>query len=366
MITRLRHIPMAFFATLILCAFTSCAPALALDDDWDEFLPHSGQSILDMLNRQEVVEITLEADFRSLAENRNSDNYLAADFTYKDEAGVKHGYQVKVKPRGKFRRRVCDFPPLKLKFSKEELEASGLNEMNELKLVTHCLDDKLQGNEQVVREYLLYKMYNELTPMSLRVQLAKITYIDRGDKDKKTTRWAFLIEDEEELEQRHEAEVCECMGQQKENIQETHEKILSVFQYMIGNTDWNLEMVRNVKLLRTGVEKLIPVPYDFDFSAMVSAPYARPNVDFNQRSINDRIFMGYSSSTDELYSTFSYFKSKKEDLYEIIWNCRQLDNTSKDAMSAYLDSFYMLIDDLPAFQKMVFSKFNAGETEITR
>ena len=332
-----------------------------MEDDWQDFIPHSNQSILDMLSRQEVVEITLSINFDSLISKRNTEEYMPAGFTYENEKGVMQSYQIKVKPRGKYRRRVCDFPPLKLKFSKDELEAAGLSDMNELKLVTHCLDDKLQGNEQVLREYLIYKMYNELTPMSLRVQLAKITYRDSGGKGKKLTRWAFLIEDEEELEARKGGQICDCLGQQKDAIQPTHERIASLFQYMIGNTDWNLEMLRNVKLLRTGDEKLIPVPYDFDFSALVSAPYAKINSDLGQRNIRDRVFMGLTSSADEIYPTISYFKTKKEALYKIVWSFKQLNDESRAEMAAYLDSFYLVVDDMQRVQSELFEKRQATE-----
>ncbi len=349
MIARLNKTTMAFFAAILLYSLVCQTSVSASTPDFTN-------SILDVLNRQEVVKITITADFDSLIGHRNTEEYLEGGFSFQDEEGVRHSYGVKVKPRGKFRRRTCDFPPLKLKFSKKELEKNGLSHMNELKLVTHCLDDKAQGNSLLMREYLVYKMYNELTPMSFRVQLAKITYVDSSGKGKKMTRWGFLIEDVEELEFRKGGQVCDCMGQQKDAMQPTHERMASVFQFMIGNSDWSVEMNRNLKLLRIGDEKLIPVPYDFDFSAVVGAPYARPNTNLGQLSVSQRIFMGYAGSAEEVYSTISYFKSKKPTLYQLILKFKYLDEDTRVEMINYLDEFYQLVEDPLKLEESMFPR----------
>lgn len=336
---------------LTWASFQSCTPSMAMDD-WEDLLPHSGQSLFDMVNRQEVVEMTIVTNLDSLLQNRFTDDYSAATFSFEDVAGVEHTYQAKLKARGRFRRKVCDFPPLKLKFSKKDLEAAGLNEMNEMKLVTHCLDDKATSRELILREYLAYKMYNELTPNSLRTQLVKITYRDAKDPGNKIKRWGFLIEDAEELTYRLGASVCECMGKEPNELNTSHERIVSLFQYMIGNTDWDIKMLRNVELIKIGDDKLIPVPYDFDFSTLVSAPYARPNSDVGQRSMAERVFMGSTQSSEAMYSTISYFKLKREKLLGIVRDFRQLDSASRDAIIAYLDSFYLTIESQEASQQM--------------
>ena len=162
--------------------------------------------------------------------------------------------------------RVCDFAPLKLNFSKKDLVKAGLKEFDKLKLVTHCMDDKSISKEAVMREYLAYKLYNELSNVSLRVQLVKITYVDVNTGEKIKNRYGFLIEDIDELAARNNAEVYERMNVQDNQLIATAENNHSFFQYMIGNADWDLKMLRNVKLLqdkRNG--KITVVPFDFDF-----------------------------------------------------------------------------------------------------
>lgn len=327
---------------------------MLLEEDQGGLVPHSDQSIFSMMNQQQVLEVTLETDIDSILQKRKTEEYTDAAFTYEDANGVKHSFKAKTKPRGKFRRMTCDFPPLKLKFSKDELEAAGLTEMNEIKLVTHCLDDKELARGLVLREYLAYKLYNELTPYSYRVQLVKVTYVDKSNPDYNMTRYGFLIEDKEELSWRNNGEVVEKMGVQAGELSASNERLAAVFQYMIGNTDWSVSMARNLDLLQKDANKLVPVPYDFDFSGLVAAPYARPNVDVGQKRVGERVFMGKATSAQELYATLNYFRTKKDDLLEIVNGFTLLDTGSREAILAYLEGFFQEIETQESAQKAMF------------
>ncbi len=354
--TRIVKTNLLLLAILALLAFSSCASVNLMEDDLNGYRPHTDQSLFMMMSQQPIVELTLVTELDTLLQKRKVVDYQPADFSYVDEKGVLHSFQAKVRPRGKFRRMTCDFPPLKLKFSKNELEAAGLNDMNELKLVTHCLDDKDVSKGLVMREYLAYKLYNELTTNSFRVQLAKITYIDKNNPSYRLNRFGFLIEDEEELSWRTNGKVVEQLGLNASDLNPTHEKIASLFQYMIGNTDWNVEMRRNLELLERPDGTLIPVPYDFDFSGIVGAPYARPNVDVGQKRVGERVFMGGSTSARELYATLSYFRSKKGALIGIVNDFSQLDIETRQAIIAYFEQFYAEIETLETTQQTIFAK----------
>lgn len=336
----------------------SCTTTSYLEDGENAAVPHSDRSLFSLLNQQKVVELTLITEIDSLLQKRKAEAYQDAEFSYADEQGGQHSFQAKVKVRGKFRRMTCDFPPLKLKFSKEELESAGLTEMNEMKLVTHCLDDKMVSKEMVLREYLAYKLYNELTPNSLRVQLAKITYQDKANPDYRMTRYGFLIEDQEEITWRTGTESIEKMGYNASQLSASHEKLASVFQYMIGNTDWSIEMLRNVELLQKQDGKLVPVPYDFDFSGLVSAPYARPNVDVGQKRVGERVFMGNAANAQDLYATLNYFRTKQDDLIEIVEQFELLTPTTRESIVAYLIGFFEEIKTQETAQEYLFKLRN--------
>ena len=49
--------------------------------------------------------------------------------------------------------------------------------------------------------------------------------------------------------------------------------LASVFQYMIGNFDWHITRLHNVKMF-SDEENHFMLPYDFDYSGFVNAHYA--------------------------------------------------------------------------------------------
>ncbi len=66
--------------------------------------------------------------------------------------------------------------------------------------------------------------------------------------------------------------------------------VLSVFQYMIGNTDWSVRALHNVVLLKEDPTALpIVVPYDFDWCGLVNAPYAVPAEQSAYRVSQDQV-----------------------------------------------------------------------------
>lgn len=300
------------------------------------------ESIFDKLSNGNVLEMTLETDLTFLIDNKNTDDYIPAQITYKNSSGLAINRQLKVKPRGKFRRRVCDVPPLKLKFKKEDLAKENMKSFNKLKLVTHCLDEKGLSKELILKEYLAYKLYNELTPYSFRVQLVKITYQDSGNEGRKMKRWGFLIESTSQVEERLNGVECEnSMGLPESDFHAGAENIQSMFQYMIGNSDWSLSMARNVKLIKLEKnQKVVPVPYDFDFSGLVGAPYAIPAPSLNLTNSKERVFLGNADSIPELNATESFFKTKKKGLMKTVNKFKWLSADSKIEIMEYLESFF--------------------------
>ena len=346
-----------FMAAVVAPAFGSPSAS----QDWGGYLPHSGQSIFDIINQQEVVEMTLTGDIDSLVQVRKTREYRKANLSYVDELGVEHTYQVRVKPRGKFRRRVCDFPPLKIKFSKDELAAAGLSKHNDIKLVTHCMDDAEYNETLILREYLAYKLYNELSPNSLRTQLIKITYQDKHNKRNKKTQYGFLIEDVDEMAERVGGVECDnCHGLTQEQVHVSQEKIVALFQYMIGNVDWDMTMQRNVKLVKMSDGTHIPVPYDFDFSVFVDAPYLKPNPDLQQTKAFERIYLGFAKETSQLYNTIAYFKTKRDALFDIIHNFSHLGKRERFELELYVKSFFDMLDTRENAENMIFRKKTYG------
>jgi len=315
----------------------------------------------------DVLEVTLESDWSNLIENRKVEMSSPASLTFEDATGTSHKLEIDVALRGKFRRRVCAFPPIKLKFSKKDLRKRGLGDHNDIKLVTHCLGDKKAGNENVLKEYLTYKMYNELTPNSLRVKLIKITYVDTAKKLPKTKRYAFIIEDTDEMAERLGGTECDCMYPDVAKVNEQMIAKMSMFQYLVGNEDWNLPMGRNLKyVIRTGGQHAIPVAYDFDFSGLVNTSYALPNVDYKLGSIQDRIYLGHPASDEIMEKAIKDIQVKRTDFINVIESFELLSGKTKKEMIAYMDSCYELIGELEkAGGKQWYATLSKGSNVLT-
>ncbi|KAA3626635.1 MAG: hypothetical protein DWQ02_20290 [Bacteroidetes bacterium] len=299
------------------------------------------KSFFDAISADNIINVTIETNITELIENRKVDKYMPATMKWQDNSGIWNTYEVGVKPRGKFRRRICDFPPLKIKLSKNELAESGFATYNKLKLVTHCVEDKGEGNSNLIKEYLAYKLYNELNANSFRVQLIKITYVDNVGDYGEETRYGFIIESKKELAARLGGVECEdCYNPTTEMLSGKDLGITAIFQYMIGNADWDIPMVKNLALVKLNEGKMIPVPYDFDFAGLVSTDYAIPNPNYGLTSIKDRVYLGTELNNNQMRTLLKYFVDKKKDLERIVKDLKPLKFGDRQEVLGYLNEFY--------------------------
>lgn len=306
-------------------------------------LAQAQQTIFDELYSSEMLEITIETDLTNLIDNRKEDEYQRGTFTFDNHSGEAETHDIKLKARGKFRRKVCDFPPIKLNFSKGRLLERGyLAEYDKLKLVTHCLDDNFASKENVAKEYLAYKLYSELTDKSYRAQLVKITYIDSKKKISRIKSYGFILEDVDEMAHRVGGNKCdECINLPANQLSAKDENIMAVFQYMIGNADYSLSMARNLKFVQpyTG-GGVIPVPYDFDFAGLVAPSYAIPNADYGLVSVKQRVFLGNRTDSAMLSATLQLFVSRRSAMEDLVDDLKLLSRQGRGEVRRYLDSFY--------------------------
>lgn len=302
--------------------------------------------IFDMLNYQEVLEVSLETELNKIITNRRSDEKYPAVFSFTDKVGEEQSWNIKVNLRGRFRRTKCEeMPPLKLNFKKGDLKAKGLSKFDDLKLVTHCVDNEEEAKELLLKEYLAYKLFNHITDESFRVQLLKINYVDVHTKSTKE-HWGILIEDTAQMRSRIGGEKAGVEINLTADAYHTDNlKKVALFQYMIGNLDWDIHSIRNVKLVKKG-EKLVAVPYDFDFSFFVDAPYLLVNPNFKINKKTDRVYLGFEEDLLEMEEIITHFKSKKRAIYKTIRKFRLLNESTRREIIKYLDSFYYNIDEI--------------------
>ncbi len=294
-----------------------------------------------IFNIESVVELSILADISHLINNREIEELPAKVVLNFDNINLEFNGTVEV--RGNFRRNAnnCDFPPLRLRFDDAEIKGTLLNGNHNLKIVTHCKDKSSQFIQFMGKEYTTYKIYNIISPYSLKVKMVNITYIDEQNDFNPIRNKAFLIEDIDNLADKFN------MKEYEENLfeKDVDQDILlqlSVFQFMIGNTDWIIPLAKNLKFITDG-EKYIPVPYDFDYTGIVGTDYSigsTPSI--LQPPV--RKFKGPCYDINDLQVEFEEFRDKKESILNLISTSPHLKSNSGKNMKNYIEDFYDIID----------------------
>lgn len=302
-------------------------------------------TIFDQLQSKKVEKVIITLPIDSLMVNKNTNKSFDASFTYWDQNGQAYKKNIKVKPRGKSRRRHCSFSPLRLTFAKEDLRHHGLRDKHRsLKLVTHCNLSE-SANANVLKEYLTYKIYNQITDYSLQVQLLQITYKDT-ESSKTMEYYGFLLEDIDALAERLGGKESNTYGKMMTDFEPTNADHFTLFQFMIGNEDWEIPVRRNLKYIHLEQEdQFLLIPYDFDMTGLVAVEYARPNTNLGMQAVTQRFFMGNFKNKVERKKALSHFRSKRKPIYQLIRDCDLLSSTQRVQMREYLNSFFFLIKD---------------------
>lgn len=299
------------------------------------------ETIFDQWMYDDYLEITLETDLSIFTDGSRFDQgYQDADFIYENADGEEEVFDMKIRMRGKFRRKNCTFPPLKLNFDKDDMEARGWYNDDEYKLVTPCVSGPV-GREYVLKEYLAYKIYQELSDIHFRVQLVKFTIADR-ESNKKHKGWGFIIEDGKTLERRYNVNRCsDCYSLSSNQFNQENLRTTALFQYLVGNADWSVTLNKNIEILQSEADssQFFVVPYDFDYSGFVNPTYAAPNSDYNLKSVRERVFLSDLSDQD-MQPAINKFLEEKQDIMALIKNFKRLNYTARQDVMGYIESFY--------------------------
>ena len=289
---------LALFAVSIVCVAAGNAGAAPLFDD------------------SAVIDLALTGPFGELFENKESDEYLPFDLATGDTT-----LDIDVRLRGHSRRRVCDFPPLRLKFSPETANGTLFEGQDKLKLVTHCRNYD-RGEQDMLEEYLAYRIFNVISDLSFRVRPIKADYVDTGGRLPKVAaqRHGFVIESDDETAARLGMVEVSIPGVPKSRHNLHQAALVYVFQYLIANTDWSLVKAdydegccHNTKLFERDGEVFL-VPYDFDLAGLVNAQYAFPDPLLRIDKVTDRLYRGVCTDREILRQALREIYSKREQI----------------------------------------------------
>lgn len=303
------------------------------------------RSLFDLLpDTNAPIPVQIMVNLTNLKDSRWEELEEKGVLSFHGKDGQYQQWRFKAELRGKYRRKHCDFPPLKLDFSKKDLQLRNLLPFDDLKVVTHCIDDPT-GSTNVLREYLAYKLYQEVTPYSYRVRLLEIEYVDTGAGNHSFTQLGFFIEDTDAMAHRLGLEIRDTFNLPGTAVAQDNEIDHALFQYLIGNGDYKLNISRNMKIGWSAKEqKFILVPYDFDFSGLVDAEYAVPQASHQIANVRERVYLGHPHPDALMNRAFERFRSLRPAFEQVIEQASWLPRSSQRYASSYLDSFYKEIE----------------------
>lgn len=298
-------------------------------------------SFFEMLEDMDPLNITIETDVEAYIDQKDStdEKFQQALMIVEKPDGTTMRLDIEVRPRGVTRKELCDFPPMMVKAPKELREEFNLRKTDHIKLVSYCKkDEKFQ--DLVMKEMLNYKLFSTMSDYSYAVKLAKVRYTDSGRNFDPVEMMSFMIEPTDGMADRHKCKLVDDDTAIK-TVYKEHYKNFVVFQYMIGNTDWNLSARHNIRLLKCDQDKgPIPVPYDFDYSGLVNAPYAKPHPMLPIDKVTERLFQWRGSAEEDFSETFQLFNDKKSAFYKLCSEFPHLDAEIRQEIIGFLDQFY--------------------------
>lgn len=298
-----------------------------------------------------ALAVTLRTDVSRIRQTRSVDEELPGTLIYTAADGTEVSVPVRVRARGNFRRqaRNCSFPPLRLNLAGRDARGTLFEGQDKLKLVTPCHDTREQYQQYVLHEYLAYRTYQLLTPVSYRVRLLRVTYEDPdGGYDTRTVT-AFVIEDDEQMARRNHATLGGWEQLHPGLLDPEPAALMNLFQFMIGNTDYSTVYFHNATGIRTEEGKNQAVPYDFDWSGVVSARYAVPDEQLPIRSVQQRLFRGFCHVADEA-GLIQRFNDAREGIWSLYEAMEELAPRERERALRYYQQFYDVINDPRKFR----------------
>lgn len=272
--------------------------------------------------------------------------WRAATLTLPDEDGKAVTVPVRARTRGIWRLHNCEFPPIRLNFKGDDTKHTALHGLDKPKLVNFCRNSDAY-EIYLLQELQLYRVYNLLTPVSHRVRLLRMTYVDSASAKPMTTRYAFLEEEPEALAERLGGRFLRQKGASPGDLDEYQDALFGVFQYMIGNTDFAVSALHNVELVTMPDMAIDPVAYDFDYSGAVNTRYAVPSEKLPIRNVRERLFRGYCEPDSAFTKAFARFREQKDSIYALYHDPigQMLPKRVVDETLSYFDEFYDTISD---------------------
>ena len=302
-------------------------------------------------------ELTLTTNFKQInADTGDPGPWRSATVSYTSDGEVKT-HTARIRTRGRSRLKICDrFPPLWLDFAKEDVKGTVLQHLNRFKLVSPC---KFAPDYEryVVGEYNVYRIHALFTPFSHRTRLLKMTVKDSASGKEQFTKYAFALEDVDELAARLDGQKLPVTGLMNTDLEPKQTALMGLLAYMVANTDFSFSARHNLEFINKE-GKIYPIIFDYDQAGVINTAYAVPDPQLGIQRVTDRVYRGLCVPTDTLRKVIAEMKAKRPEVEALYKD--DLGKLMGPAMANYslrfLGGFYSDMDNERRVQKDIIEK----------
>ena len=194
---------------------------------------------LPLFRSDEVIDITFEVPMNTIVEEAERKPEVAGVLHYTADDGHTVTLQIEMNTRGKSRLEYCRFPPLKINLKRKETDGTLFEGQNKLKVVTRCRPGST-FERYLHQEFSIYGAFNVVADRSFRVRMLRATYRDSSGKRDDEVHPAYFVETDNEVAARYGMEEIDIKQIDFAQLDPAHTSKLSLFQFLIGNTDWSV------------------------------------------------------------------------------------------------------------------------------
>lgn len=290
----------------------------------------------------EPLSITLTGDFKAINKDRDPESKKPFPGTLKiGEATI----PTTINARGHLRRmaRTCDYVPLRVAFTKKDVKGTLFERQDALKLVVQCAGGR-EFEQFILKEHLAYRVSNVVMPQrSFRSRLAKVTYVDAVSGKTMGTRSGLFLEDESSVARRMEGRIVELPRLRFDDLDQSTLLPMMYFEYMIGNTDYSIYALHNVRIVQRPDKSLHPIPYDLDVTGLVNPPYGIPARALMLKSVTERMYRGPCRPHALVDPIIAGFVSKRDEVRALPDAIPGFERAVRDEARSFLDSFFSAV-----------------------
>jgi hypothetical protein len=314
----------------------------------------------------EPLKAVLTAPISQAYAQRHSDVrlYFPGQWAYVDESGETQRLQVSIRLRGNFRRDYCELPPLRLNFKKKEVKGTLFSGQDKLKLVAPC-QHGIESQQNLLLEYLAYRIYEVLTEKSFGARLLRLSYVDSDEKLRPWTDLAFVIEEESDIGKRLGLDRARVAENRFNELDQPATALVELFQFMIANHDYSVlkgppdeYCCHNTVMYvdESRADKRFPIPYDFDMSGLVNADYASPPSHLPIRLVRTRFYRGLCQPDEVMDAAVAHFLEKKDEILALFDRTPELNRFSRKRNVNYIKEFYAILESPTMLQEQVLDR----------